>query len=180
MLEITKSRDHRFLPISLALITHITLFCFMWGFQFLGSAPKVSSQQIIKINFSNPNNQKSVSDFTKKNQKSVNQKSTVNNSDLQQDLVQSEPIFDAHQLNNSAPIYPAIAKSRGISGKVILEVLVSENGEAQEVKISSSSGYAILDNSAIEAVENWHFIPAKKFGNNIQARILIPIEYKII
>lgn len=94
--------------------------------------------------------------------------------------VESEPIYNAEYLNNPAPLYPPIAKTRGIEGKVLLEVLVNENGGASKVKIINSSGSNLLDESAFEAVKNWKFVPAKKFGKNIEAKILIPIEFKII
>lgn len=96
------------------------------------------------------------------------------------DSVESEAIFDAQYLNNPAPHYPATAKSRGIEGKVLLEVLVSDKGEALNVKIISSSGSHILDESAYETVKNWQFIPAKKFGKFVQASVIVPIEFKII
>lgn len=91
-----------------------------------------------------------------------------------------EPIFDAQQLNNPSPIYPEIARARGIEGNVILKVLVSSKGQALKVEVSKSSGSAILDLSAIETVKLWQFIPAQQNSQNIDSYVLVPISFKII
>jgi len=94
--------------------------------------------------------------------------------------LESEPVFDASYLNNPAPQYPSSAKRRNIEGKVLLEVLVDANGNAEKIVISRSSGFAILDNAALEAVKNWRFVPAKKAGKAVAAQVTVPIEFKII
>ena len=99
---------------------------------------------------------------------------------VEKNNVQSEPIFDAKYLNNPAPLYPTTARDRGIEGKILLEVVVKEDGSALNVKLITSSGSSLLDESAIEAVKNWQFIPAKKFGKFVQAKVIVPIEFKII
>jgi TonB family protein len=46
----------------------------------------------------------------------------------------------------------------GIEGEVILLVVVQENGLPAEINIHQSSGFAILDESAILAVKKWQFV----------------------
>lgn len=48
--------------------------------------------------------------------------------------------------------YPQIARRRGWQGTVTIQVTVKGNGDLQQVKIRRSSGYALLDNSAITAL----------------------------
>lgn len=91
-----------------------------------------------------------------------------------------EPIFDAKQLNNPSPIYPEVAKARGIEGTVVLKVLVGSNGSALKIEINKSSGSSILDLSALETVKSWRFIPALQNSQNVDSYVLVPIVFKII
>jgi protein TonB len=78
------------------------------------------------------------------------------------------------------PGFKIDVKLEGAEGKILLEVVVKEDGSALNVRLISSSGSSLLDESAIEAVKNWQFIPAKKFGKFVQAKVIVPIEFKII
>jgi TonB family protein len=62
------------------------------------------------------------------------------------------------------PVYPRIARIRGYEGAVLISTEILPDGNVGNLKIKKSSGYAILDQAAIEAVKNWKFEPAKKMG----------------
>lgn len=89
------------------------------------------------------------------------------------------PLYAEASLHNTPPAYPASARARGIEGKVLLEVDVSPEGSARDVAITASSGYALLDNAAQGAIRTWRFIPASNHGQSIEARIEIPIEFRL-
>ncbi len=55
------------------------------------------------------------------------------------------------------PRYPKAAIRRGYEGVVILDVLVNGNGHVEAVKVKVSSGYSVLDRSAMRGVRRWHF-----------------------
>lgn len=118
--------------------------------------------------------------LTEKSEKNSKQNDGFSDSSDSQNSAQTEPQFDAAYLNNPSPIYPQIARKQEIEGKVLLVVLVRDDGKPQFVKIYQSSGTKILDEAAIAAVSKWSFIPATRFGQNIAAEVLIPIEFKII
>ena len=82
--------------------------------------------------------------------------------------------------SNPPPIYPRPAVLRNIQGKVLISVNVSERGESLEVKIEQSSGHAILDQAAVEAVQRWRFSPARLGKMAIRSQVKIPIHFKII
>ena len=67
----------------------------------------------------------------------------------------------------------------GFEGTVILKVNVLTNGSPGSVKVLTSSGYDILDHSAIQAVQKWSFIPAKKGSDIIDQWVEIPIQFKL-
>lgn len=93
---------------------------------------------------------------------------------------ESEPVFEANYLNNPAPFYPAVAKRKGVQGKVLLSVLVKTDGTPASVSISRSSGSSDLDEAALDAVKQWKFIPARSKGQFVEASVVVPVEFKII
>ncbi|QSA98644.1 energy transducer TonB [Methylococcus sp. EFPC2] len=85
----------------------------------------------------------------------------------------------ADYLNNPRPVYPSIARSRHWEGLVLLRVYVSPDGHAMEVNVQRSSGHEVLDESALEAVRKWKFVPAKR-GDVAQASwVTVPIEFEL-
>lgn len=89
------------------------------------------------------------------------------------------PKFDAAYLNNTAPDYPSLAKRMGEQGRVLLQVLVSAQGRASDVRLHKSSGSTRLDEAAIRAVSQWHFIPARQGDQTVDAWVVVPILFKL-
>ena len=78
---------------------------------------------------------------------------------------------------NTPPVYPEIARVRGYEGIVLVSAEILPDGRVGNMKIRKSSGYAILDQSAIEAVKPWKFEPAKKSGNPFTVWVELPIKF---
>lgn len=78
---------------------------------------------------------------------------------------------------NAPPVYPEIARVRGYEGIVLVFAEILPDGRVGEIKIRKSSGYAILDQSAIQAVKPWKFEPAKRSGNPFTAWVELPIKF---
>lgn len=78
---------------------------------------------------------------------------------------------------NAPPAYPEIARMRGYEGIVLVFAEILPDGRVGNMKIHKSSGYAILDQSAIEAVKPWKFEPAKKSGNPFTVWVELPIKF---
>ena len=92
----------------------------------------------------------------------------------------SAPIGKANFLNNKKPVYPIIARRRGMEGLVLLRVDVDKLGCPLAVKIKRSSGYKILDRSALLTVQTWRFIPAKRGNVAVRASVDIPIRFSLV
>jgi periplasmic protein TonB len=90
-----------------------------------------------------------------------------------------QPKFGVAYLNNPAPSYPRLARKIGEEGRVLLKVLVTEQGSASTVAIENSSGYTRLDQSAIDAVKRWRFVPARKGSQALSAYVLVPIHFSL-
>ncbi|MDD2762087.1 MAG: energy transducer TonB [Methylomonas sp.] len=91
----------------------------------------------------------------------------------------TEANFKANYAHNPKPEYPTIAKSRGWQGKVLLRVKVSAAGTSDSVTVEQSSGHEILDESAMEAVQKWRFIPAKRGETPVASSVIVPIVFTL-
>jgi len=89
----------------------------------------------------------------------------------------TEANFNANYGTNPKPKYPSIAASRGWEGTVRLLVKVSAEGDSEEVTVQRSSGHDVLDEAAIEAVERWKFIPAKRGETPVSSTVIVPIDF---
>ena len=78
---------------------------------------------------------------------------------------------------NVPPAYPEIARIRGYEGVVLVYAEILPDGRVGNMKIRKSSGYAILDKSAVEAVKPWKFEPAKKSGKPLTVWVELPIKF---
>lgn len=89
------------------------------------------------------------------------------------------PRFGVSYLNNPAPDYPATSRRLGEEGRVLMKVLVSADGAADEVRIEKSSGSERLDNAAMQAVKRWRFIPANKNNQALSAYVIVPVKFSL-
>jgi protein TonB len=80
-------------------------------------------------------------------------------------------------LHNPPTYYPRMAVERGYQGTVKLRVQVLANGQPAEVQIAASSGYAVLDQAAVEQVKDWRFLPARRGGQPIVSWVMVPIKF---
>lgn len=89
------------------------------------------------------------------------------------------PRFDADYLDNPAPPYPGLSRRLGEEGRVLLRVRVQADGSAAQVELSQSSGFARLDNAALETVRRWRFVPARQGEEKIAAWVRVPIAFSL-
>lgn len=78
---------------------------------------------------------------------------------------------------NVPPSYPLSARLKGYEGVVLITAEILAEGRAGDLKIKSSSGYGVLDQSALEAVRAWKFDPAKRMGKPVSAWVDIPVRF---
>ena len=72
-------------------------------------------------------------------------------------------------------VYPAMARRMGLSGKVVVSFVITENGRAENEKILVSSGHNVLDNNVIVTIRMVEPFPKPP----VRAELRIPIVYKI-
>lgn len=89
------------------------------------------------------------------------------------------PQFDAAYLRNPEPDYPALSRRLREEGRVVLRVLVTEEGAPQQVELRQTSGHPRLDQAALEAVRRWHFAPARRGADRLAAWVLVPLAFSL-
>jgi protein TonB len=73
--------------------------------------------------------------------------------------------------------YPSSARRERAQGSVVVRFVVSANGGVSGVSIARSSGFAVLDEAAMDAVQRAAPFPDTPDGNS--KRFMIPMEYNI-
>jgi periplasmic protein TonB len=76
------------------------------------------------------------------------------------------------------PVYPKDAKKEHITGPVVLDATVNEQGKVIEVKVTKSAN-PLLEASAIEAVKQWEFAPLKIKGKPVSFITSITINFAL-
>lgn len=71
--------------------------------------------------------------------------------------------------------YPMIARRMGWSGRVVLAFVVAEDGSVRTIHVRESSGYASLDNSAMETVRSVAPFPRPP----VAAEIVMPVQFQL-
>ena len=75
--------------------------------------------------------------------------------------------------------YPEIARKANVEGRVIVQLIVDENGNVRDPEILRGAG-AGLDEEAIRVIsEHAEFTPGRQDGKPIAVRLSIPIVFKL-
>jgi protein TonB len=74
--------------------------------------------------------------------------------------------------------YTEDARRRGITGEVVMEIVVARDGSVGDVKILRRLG-AGLDERAAQAVHQWRFAPATRKGLPVDVLVEVAVEFKL-
>lgn len=80
---------------------------------------------------------------------------------------------------NPPPVYPEMARAQEQDGEVLVRVEVTAEGSAAAVSLESSSGYRLLDESALRAVKNWKFMPGRIGGQAVRSVVTVPVRFNL-
>jgi len=76
-----------------------------------------------------------------------------------------------------SPVYPELAIKARVSGDVILEAFINEEGAVSSVKILS--GHPLLVNAAVEAVKQWRYSPTVLSGEPVPIIAVVTVVFKL-
>jgi protein TonB len=75
------------------------------------------------------------------------------------------------------PDYPPMARQMHVSGPVVVEAQVTEEGEVS--KVQAVSGNALLSSAAVTAVKKWKFKPFTAEGKPAKAVVRLSFNFSL-
>lgn len=80
-------------------------------------------------------------------------------------------------LRRIMPLYPPYAERNNIEGKVVLRFIVDTNGNVVEPMAIESEPEGVFDDAAIEAIRQYRFMPAEKYGKPVDCIVVVPMAF---
>ena len=77
-----------------------------------------------------------------------------------------------------APFYPAVLRSTGTEGRVVVEFTVDTSGRVTSATVLSSTQREFEDET-IRAVMKWRFEPGRRNGRAVPFRMTVPLEFRL-
>lgn len=96
--------------------------------------------------------------------------------------VERPPVIGGHLeqavlIQQTKPVYPALARTARVEGIVVLEGTISEQGKVEDVHVVS--GHPMLVDAAIKAVQKWKYRPAKLNGQIMSCPVRIQVRFML-
>jgi len=74
--------------------------------------------------------------------------------------------------------YTDDARRRAIEGDVVLEIVVKRDGSVGQVRVLNSLGGG-LEQKAVDAVRQWKFSPATRYGTAVDVVVEVAVGFKL-
>jgi TonB family protein len=97
--------------------------------------------------------------------------------DVQPPLIIGGRLEPAELIEQTKPVYPALARTARVEGTVDLEGTITEEGKVKDLHVVS--GHPMLIDAAIKAVEKWRYRPAKLNGRLISCMVNIKVRFRL-
>lgn len=78
-------------------------------------------------------------------------------------------------LKSVQPVYPEEARKAGISGRVLLHVLISKDGTVQQMAVIS--GPSALRQSALDSVKQWTYKPTHRSAKPVEIDTVVEVNF---
>jgi len=108
----------------------------------------------------------------------------INQTDFNPPEQDEEEIVEWHKVQikpelvkKVAPRYPELARKAGVTGLVIVDVLINTKGYVEKAEIFKS--IALLDQAALDAASGFEFAPGKQFDRVVKVKMRIPFNFKL-
>jgi protein TonB len=80
-------------------------------------------------------------------------------------------------VNKPQPAYPPLARQARIQGKVVLQALISKDGNIENLQLIS--GHPMLAPAAIEAVKRWKYKPYLLNGEPVEVETTVEVNFTL-
>lgn len=93
---------------------------------------------------------------------------------MTEDTVDTPPVA----LERTPPEIPLRLRKKGVTGQVLLNVLIDTDGRVKKVKVLSSSPPGVFDDIAIENAKTWRFRPGSNQGKPYAVWMNAPVDFR--
>jgi TonB family protein len=87
-------------------------------------------------------------------------------------------VASARVIHQVTPVYPAVAKQRGMAGTVVLAAHIGTDGKISDLNVVHSIG-PMLDKAALEAVRRWRYRPTTIDGTPVIVDTTIRVIFSL-
>lgn len=87
----------------------------------------------------------------------------------------SSGVMVGYLLNKVLPQYPSIAVAVHMSGRVVLQATISKSGTIENLRVVS--GPAMLQQAAIDAVQQWRYRPYLLNGEPVEVETTVNVDF---
>ncbi len=85
-------------------------------------------------------------------------------------VMTDDTVDDPPRATFQAPMqFPPRAKAQGITGYVVLSLLIGVTGQIEEIRVIESSPEGVFDDVAVQGVSQWKFDPAMYKGEAVRS-----------
>ncbi|MBA2619967.1 MAG: TonB family protein [Acidobacteria bacterium] len=139
------------------------------------SAP-VRNRRVENTNGETASNQNSDSNQNVNNGSGVNNSNTADAAPKNTSPLQVGSLVE-YATQKTTPVYPPTARSMRASGVVRVELTIDENGQVAQVQ--NTSGPALLQRAAADAVKKWRFKPFVRGGEPVKATGFVSFNFSL-
>jgi protein TonB len=89
----------------------------------------------------------------------------------------SSRVAQALRVKSVPPHYPKDARAQGIQGSVVLNVVISKDGDVTDLKLTS--GHPALAQAAIDSVKQWKYKPYLLNGQAVEVDTQVQVNFTL-
>lgn len=82
-------------------------------------------------------------------------------------------------IDRVAPDYPVRLRKKGVTGQVVLNLLVDTDGSVARVRVLSSDPPGVFDELAVSAAKRWRFRPGSNQGKPYAVWVNQPFDFRL-
>ncbi|WP_226949160.1 energy transducer TonB [Rhizorhabdus wittichii] len=87
--------------------------------------------------------------------------------------------LDERLLEGRPPRYPVESRRKHEQGTVVVRLLIGTDGRVADISIAQSSGFARLDQAALQAIRGWRWQPIIRDGQPVEVRGLYTMPFTL-
>lgn len=76
------------------------------------------------------------------------------------------------------PVYPVMARTVGIQGQVVLDIIIGKDGAVREVHVVHGLPFGITE-AAVDAIKQWRYEPSFLNGKPVEVKVEVTLDFRL-